>query len=121
MTCSDTLETVTLIPQEDEDDRDEVSSDAPPVKKRIVDWSTAIMKRNRDSELLRGNSRFAELLGNVSSTRLFEVVSIHTYISLKTHNATQKGSEPPVVADGTEDMSAVALLNWEDQIVWGIE
>jgi hypothetical protein len=62
------LEPVTLIPQEGEDDREDVSSDAPPIKKRIVDWSTAIIKRDRDHKLVRGNSRFAELLDNVSST-----------------------------------------------------
>ncbi|KAJ9106197.1 hypothetical protein QFC21_001341 [Naganishia friedmannii] len=93
---------VTLIPQEGENDREDVSSDAPPVKKRIVEWSTAIMKRNRDGDLLRGDSRFAQVLG-------------------KGHSVTQKHIELPVSADETEDMSAVALLNWEDQIVWGID
>ncbi|KAJ9126620.1 hypothetical protein QFC24_001649 [Naganishia onofrii] len=93
---------VTLIPQEGEDDREDVSSDAPPIKKRIVDWSTAIIKRDRDHKLVRGNSRLAELLDNG-------------------HHVTQTQTELPVVPGGTEDMSAVALLNWEDQIVWGID
>lgn len=27
----------------------------------------------------------------------------------------------PIKTEETEELSAVALLNWEDQIIWGIE
>ncbi|KAJ9124157.1 hypothetical protein QFC22_000954 [Naganishia vaughanmartiniae] len=91
-----------IVDLDGEDDGEDVSSDAPPTKRRIVDWSTAIIKRHRDREFLRANSRFAELLSSG-------------------HAVTPEQNEVPAVADETEDMSAVALLNWEDQIVWGIE
>jgi hypothetical protein len=58
---------VTLIPEEGDDELEGPPDDAPPVKKRITEWSQAIVKRNRNSEMLQGSGRFVELVNKVCS------------------------------------------------------
>lgn len=56
---------MTLIPEEGDDDVEGPPEDGPPVKKRIAEWSQAIVKRNRNSDVLQGSGRFVELISKV--------------------------------------------------------
>ncbi|KAI5455045.1 hypothetical protein NCC49_002318 [Naganishia albida] len=95
---------VTLIPEEGDDDVEGPPEDGPPVKKRIAEWSQAIVKRNRNSDVLQGSGRFVELISK----------------SLP-HQEDAVMENRPIKTEETEELSAVALLNWEDQIIWGID
>lgn len=56
---------MTLIPEEGKDDLEGPDEDGPPVKKRITEWSQAIVKRDRYKSLLQGSGRFADLMNKV--------------------------------------------------------
>jgi hypothetical protein len=113
---------VTLIPEEGNEELDAVDEDAPPVKKRITDWSQAIVKRDRFKAALQGSGRFAELVEKVCQLADLWISTAKLTDQSKSlphrENIAEskgKGSEE------AEELSAVALLNWEDQILWGVK
>lgn len=63
---ADLARAVTLIPEEGNDELDGPDEDAPPTKKRITNWSQAIVKSDRFKHALQGSGRFAELVEKVS-------------------------------------------------------